>query len=144
MSEKPFYANLEEITLCNDSYRKVLYTGKNQQFVLMSIKPLDDIHLETHPETDQFIRIEKGKGVAIIDKKIYDLHDGIGLIIPAGAKHQIKNTSENEHLKLYTIYSPPEHKDKLEQINNPDKFKYLKYKTKYLELKQNGGWITPP
>ena len=71
--------------------------------------------------------------IIIIDKKIYDLHDGIGLIIPAGAKHQIKNTSENEHLKLYTIYSPPEHKDGLIQQENPDfKKKYLKYKKKYL------------
>ena len=141
---EPFYKNIEELTLQNSSYRKVLYTGKQQQFVIMSIPPSDDIHMETHPETDQFIRIEKGKGVAIINKKNYDLHDGIGLIIPAGAEHQIKNTSDTEDLKLYTIYSPPEHSDGKEDKENPDKSKYLKYKMKYLELKQKGGYFTPP
>ncbi len=132
---EPFYANVENETLQNSSYRKVLYTGKHQQFVIMSIPPLDDIHMEVHKTHDQFMRIEKGNGVAIINNKKYKLYDGIGLIIPAGAEHQIKNTSDTEDLKLYTIYSPPEHSADREDKKNPDKSKYLKYKMKYLELK---------
>lgn len=140
---KPFYANIENDTICNTFYRKVLYTSKYEQFVLMSIKPNDDIHMEVHKDHDQFIKIEKGTGEAIINNITYKLFDGIGLIIPAGFKHQIKNTNPNEHLKLFTIYSPPEHEDKLIQENNPDKLihennpdkyknKYLKYKYKYM------------
>ena len=133
-----FYEDIETKTQENTAYRKVVYTGK-QQFVYMSIKPLDDIHKEVHNEHDQFIRIEDGEGTAIINDKTYKLYDGIGLIIPAGATHQIINTSKDKDLKLYTIYSPPEHKSNTLQINNPDKEyknKYLKYKNKYLRLKQ--------
>jgi mannose-6-phosphate isomerase-like protein (cupin superfamily) len=141
---KIFYENIEENTIKNNSYRKVVYTGK-LQFVYMSIKPQDNIHLEVHKDHDQFICIEKGTGIAIINEKKYNLTDGIGLIIPAGAKHKILNTSTFYDLKLYTIYSPPEHTDKLEQVNNPDKkiqvnnykHKYLKYKEKYISLKKS-------
>jgi len=136
-----FYENVEEETKKNDLYRKVVYTGK-QQFVYMSIEPNDGIHLETHPDHDQFIRIEEGKGVAIIDDKVHKLFDGIGIIIPAGCKHEIKNTSSKKKLKLYSIYSPPEHdKDRIDKTN-PDKTnvnlqkKYLKYKKKYFSLKE--------
>jgi hypothetical protein len=141
-----FYENVEEETKKNDLYRKVVYTGK-QQFVYMSIEPNDGIHLETHPDHDQFIRIEEGEGVAIIDDKEHKLFDGIGIIIPAGCKHEIKNTSSEKKLKLYSIYSPPEHdKDRIDEIN-PDKNnivetnknlqkKYLKYKKKYFLLKE--------
>jgi len=138
-----FYGNIEKQTIQNESYRKVAYTGK-LQFVYMSIKPLDNIHMEVHKDHDQFIRIEKGQGIALINEKEYKLYDGIGLVIPAGFKHMITNTSDKEELKLYTIYSPPEHADKLEQSVNPDKLdnpdnykqKYLKYKNKYLALKK--------
>ena len=141
-----FYENVEKLTIENNSYRKVVYTG-NLQFVYMSIKPKDNIHIEVHKDHDQFIRIEQGHGVAIINEKTYDLTDGIGLIIPAGSTHEIKNISENDPLKLYTIYAPSEHTDKLEQVDNPDKInidtskdnyrlKYLKYKSKYLALKK--------
>ncbi len=138
-----FYQNVEEMTLGNNLYRNVVYTGKEQQFVYMSIKPQDDIHKEIHPDHDQFIRIEKGQGIAIINGYNYDLYDGIGLIIPAGAQHQIINTSRNEDLKLYSIYSPPEHPNGRIDINNPDKKeveqlkrKYLKYKKKYLSIRK--------
>ena len=147
-----FYENVEKKTKENNSYRKVVYTGKFQ-FVYMSIKPLDNINMEIHKDHDQFIRIEQGKGIAIINGEKYDLTDGIGLIIPAGSTHEIKNISENVVLKLYTIYAPSEHADKLEQVDNPDKnisvisknnntskdnyrLKYLKYKSKYLALKK--------
>ena len=145
---KIFYANVEKETLSNKNYRKVVFTGKSQQFVYMSLKPLDTIHKETHPDHDQFIRIEKGIGKAIIDGIEYPLFDGIGLIIPAGTEHEIINLSNTEELKLYSIYSPPEHPPGRVDIINPDKSnttmtkknsklkdKYIKYKEKYLSLK---------
>ena len=151
-----FHQNIEETTLENNLYRKVLYTGKYMQFVLMSVK--DDIHLETHNKVDQFIRIEQGIGKAIIDNKEYNLKDGIGIIIPAGSAHKIINLGETP-LKLYSIYAPPEHPSNRIDIVNPDKIegkedkeykedkevkilveklysKYMKYKNKYLQLKK--------
>ena len=133
-----FYENIEKKTLENNLYRNVVYTGKQQQFVYMSLEPNDDIHMEMHPEHDQFIRIEQGQGEAIVDGKTYELYDGIGIIIPAGSQHQIKNKSSTEKLKLYSIYSPPEHPQGKIDILNPDfkyKQKYLKYKQKYLSIK---------
>ena len=136
-----FYENIEKKTLSNENYRDVAYTSKFQQFVYMSLKPLDTIHMETHPDHDQFIRIEKGRGVAIVNGIEYPLLDGIGLIIPAGSAHKIINLSNTEELKLYSIYSPPEHPPGHIDKTNPDKSndnfnsKYLKYKEKYLTLK---------
>jgi mannose-6-phosphate isomerase-like protein (cupin superfamily) len=115
-----FHENIEKNTIKNKSYRKVSYTGKKLQFVYMNIKPMDIIHKEVHKTHDQFIRVEKGKGIAIINNKKYKLQDGIGVIIPAGAIHEIKNTSKKDELKLYTIYAPPEHPKKLEQKTNPE------------------------
>ena len=134
-SNNVFYENIKEKTIENKYYRQVVYTGK-MQLVYMSLKPLDQIHMEVHPDNDQFFRIEKGNGQAIVNGQVYKLGDGIGLIIPAGAEHQIKNTSETEDLKLSSIYTPPEHKPDRLDVNNPDKFahKYLKYKQKYLKL----------
>jgi len=118
-----FHEDIEKNTIKNKNYRKVSYTGKKLQFVYMSIKPLDNIHKEVHKSHDQFIRVEKGEGVAIIEKKKYKLKDGIGLIIPAGKVHEIKNTSKTVELKLYTIYAPPEHRPNLIVKMNPDKNK---------------------
>jgi mannose-6-phosphate isomerase-like protein (cupin superfamily) len=134
-SNNVFYENIEKNTGENPNYRKVVYTGK-MQLVYMSLKPLDQIHMEVHQDHDQFFRIEKGKGKATVNGQEYELYDGIGLIVPAGAQHQIKNTSETEDLKLCSIYTPPEHKPDRLDVNNPDRFKhkYLKYKNKYLEL----------
>lgn len=118
----PFYSeNVEELTKSNNDYRRVLYTGMNQQFVLMSIPPNDGIKLEIHKSHDQFIRIEQGEGKAIIGNSTYGLKDGSAFIVPANTPHQISNTSKTEPLKLYTIYSPPEHPVKLTQSTNPDK-----------------------
>lgn len=110
---KGFKDNLEKDTLENDNFRKVLYTGKHSQLVLMSLKPGEEIGMETHPKNDQFMRIEKGYGKAVIDGHEYQLKDGVSVLVPAGAKHNIINTSEAEKMKLYTIYSPPHHKDGL-------------------------------
>jgi mannose-6-phosphate isomerase-like protein (cupin superfamily) len=106
-----FNTNIEKETLENNNYRKALYTGKYSQLVLMNLKPLEEIGFETHPENDQFFRIEKGSGKCIIDGHEYALKDGMAIIVPAGAKHNVINTSATDDLKLYTIYSPAHHKD---------------------------------
>jgi mannose-6-phosphate isomerase-like protein (cupin superfamily) len=116
-----FHENIEKNTIKNKNYRNVVYTGKKLQFVYMSLKPLDNIHKEIHKTHDQFIRVESGNGIAIIENKKYKLKDGIGLIIPAGKIHEIKNTSSKKELKLYTIYAPPEHRPNLIVKINPDK-----------------------
>lgn len=125
---KGFCANIEKETLENDNFRKVLYTGARSQLVLMSLKPLEDIGMEIHTENDQFFRFEQGQGKCIIDDNEYELKDGVAIVIPSGAKHNIINTSETDDLKLYTIYSPAHHKDgtirktKQEAIDNEEEF----------------------
>lgn len=108
---KGFNANIEQETLENTNFRKVLYTGKHSQLVLMSLKPMEEIGMEVHSDNDQFFRFEKGQGKCIIDGNEYELKDGSVIVVPAGAQHNIINTSDAEDLKLYTIYSPAHHKD---------------------------------
>jgi mannose-6-phosphate isomerase-like protein (cupin superfamily) len=108
---KGFKTNIEKDTIKNKNFRKVLYTAKNSQLVLMSLKPKEDIGMETHPENDQFLRFEGGTGRVEIDGSKYTVKDGDAVVIPAGAKHNVTNTSAAEELKIYTIYSPPHHKD---------------------------------
>lgn len=108
---KGFNTNIEKDTLENENFRKVLYTGKHCQLVLMNLKPLEEIGMEVHEENDQFFRFEQGEGKCIIDGNEYALTDGSVIIVPAGAEHNIINMSETEDLKLYTIYSPAHHKD---------------------------------
>lgn len=108
---KGFFTNIERETLENQNFRKVLYTAKHSQLVLMSLKPGEEIGMEVHPDNDQFFRFEKGQGKCIIDGNEYELKDGVAIVVPAGAQHNVINTSETEELKLYTIYSPPHHKD---------------------------------
>jgi mannose-6-phosphate isomerase-like protein (cupin superfamily) len=108
---KGFNANIEKETLENENFRRVLYTGKHSQLVLMSLRPTEEIGTEVHPDNDQFFRFEKGEGKCIIDENEYTLSDGSAIVVPAGAEHNIINTSETEALKLYTIYSPAHHKD---------------------------------
>ena len=102
---------IEEATLENVNFRKVLYTSKHSQLVLMSLKPKEEIGMEVHEENDQFFRFEKGQGKCIIDGNEYEVGDGVAVVVPVGAQHNIINTSETEDLKLYTIYSPAHHKD---------------------------------
>ncbi|MBW3019888.1 cupin domain-containing protein [Candidatus Woesearchaeota archaeon] len=110
--KKGFYSNIEQETLNNNSFRKVLYTGENMQLVLMSLEPKENIGLEVH-DVDQFFRFESGNGQVIINNNTYDVKDGDSVIIPASAKHDIINTG-NSTLKLYTLYSPPQHLDGIE------------------------------
>jgi mannose-6-phosphate isomerase-like protein (cupin superfamily) len=108
---KGFASNIEKDTLENENFRKVLYTGKHSQLVLMSLKPNEEIGMEVHEENDQFFRFEKGQGKCIIDGNEYLLSDGVAIVVPAGAQHNVINTSDSEDLKMYTIYSPAHHKD---------------------------------
>jgi mannose-6-phosphate isomerase-like protein (cupin superfamily) len=107
---KGYVTNIEEDTLGNRDFRRVLYTAKNTQLVLMNIRPNEDIGEEIH-SLDQFIRVEAGHGVAILDGKEHRVSDGFALVIPAGTKHNVVNDSATEDLKLYSLYSPPEHRD---------------------------------
>lgn len=106
-----FNNNIEQETLDNTNFRKVLYTGHNCQLVLMSLQREEDIGMEVHKENDQFFRFEAGEGKVIIDGNEYNVEDGSAIIVPAGAEHNVINTSSTKELKLYTIYSPPHHKD---------------------------------
>lgn len=112
MCMKGYIIHIEQETLNNTDFRRVLYTGRHSQLVLMSIEPGDEIGAETHADVDQFLRIESGEGKAVIDGKERPLEDGSAIVVPAGARHNIINTSQDKPLKLYTIYSPPEHLDK--------------------------------
>lgn len=108
---KGFATNIETATRTNSNFRKVLYTGKHSQLVLMSLAVGEEIGMETHPENDQFFRFETGQGKCNIDGNEYIVGDGDVIIVPAGAKHNVINMSKTEELKLYTIYSPAHHKD---------------------------------
>jgi len=110
---KGFNANIEKDTLENNNFRKVLYTGKHSQLVLMSLAPKEEIGMETHADNDQFFRFEKGQGKCIINDNEYDVSDGSAIVVPAGAEHNIINVSATEELKLYTIYSPAHHQDRV-------------------------------
>ena len=106
---KGFNANIEKLTLESSNFRQVLYTGKHSQLVLMSLKPKEEIGMETHPDNDQFFRFEKGTGKCVIDGNEYEVSDGSAIVVPAGAEHNVINVSDFEDLKLYTIYSPAHH-----------------------------------
>jgi mannose-6-phosphate isomerase-like protein (cupin superfamily) len=105
-----FLIDIEEATTRNDHFRQVLFTAPHSQLVLMSLKPGEEIGTETH-HLDQFIRIEAGEGTARLNGQNYPVKDGSALVIPAGTEHNVINDGEKGALKLYTIYSPPEHKD---------------------------------
>lgn len=106
-----FVENIDKLTQSNEFFRQVIYTAKNMQLVLMNLKPNSEIGEEIH-DLDQFIKIEDGQGVAILDGKRHEISNGYAVVIPAGCKHNILNTSSNSDMKLYTVYSPPEHRDR--------------------------------
>lgn len=112
--------NIEEETLKNNNFRQVLYTGKNTQLVLMVIEPESEIGSEVHTENDQFFRFEEGEGKVIIDENEYLVSDGTAVVVPAGSRHNVINTSSTQKLKLYTLYSPPHHKDKIVRATKED------------------------
>jgi mannose-6-phosphate isomerase-like protein (cupin superfamily) len=108
---KGFKGNIEQATHENSDFRRVLYTSKHSQLVLMCLQPGEEIGMEVHAENDQFFRFESGHGICIIDGNEYELKDGDAVVVPVGAEHNIINVSQSESLKLYTIYSPAHHKD---------------------------------
>lgn len=117
---KGYKTSLENETKKNSDFRRVLYTGKYSQLVLMSLKPQEEIGMETHNHLDQFFRFEEGEGKVVIDGVDHKVKDGDAVIVPAGAKHNVVNTSKKLELKLYTIYSPPEHQDKVVRHTKAD------------------------
>jgi mannose-6-phosphate isomerase-like protein (cupin superfamily) len=116
---KGYKNDIETTVLENENFRKVLYTSDHMQLVVMSLGPGEEIGFETHSETDQFFRFEEGKAKCIIDKTEYEARSGDIVIVPAGAKHNIINSGTDE-LKLYTIYSPPHHKDGIVQATKAE------------------------
>lgn len=106
-----FSVNIEDKTLQNPNFRHVLYTTPRSQLVIMTLQPGEDIGLEKHEGHDQFIRVEAGYGEAILDGELHMLEDGVALVIPAGTEHNVINTSPSEKMRLYTLYTPPEHPD---------------------------------
>lgn len=106
-----YVANIEKATKDNDDFRKVLFTAGHSQLVVMTLEPGEEIGMEVHGNLDQFIRIEEGAGKAVLDGKEYDIRAEWAVVIPAGTEHNIVNSSGKQKMKLYTIYSPPEHPD---------------------------------
>ncbi|MHB1005899.1 MAG: cupin domain-containing protein [Chloroflexota bacterium] len=106
-----FSINIEQKTAQNDNFRQVLYTAPHSQLVVMALRPGEEIGMETHGDGDQFIRVESGEGEAIMDGQRTTLRDGMAIVIPAGTRHNVVNTSTSKPLRLYTVYSPPEHPD---------------------------------
>lgn len=109
-----FVADIEQETVDNDDYRRVLFTADNMQLVLMSLRPGEDIGSEIHMNVDQFFRFEAGNGISVINGEEHEIKDGDCIIVPKGARHNIINTGV-EDLKLYSLYSPPNHPDGLVQ-----------------------------
>ena len=106
-----YSTNIEKKTLENRNFREVLHTAPHSQLVVMTLQPGEEIGLERHENGDQFIRVESGQGEAIMDGERHALSDGTAVVIPAGAEHNVINTSPTEPLRLYTVYSPPQHPD---------------------------------
>jgi mannose-6-phosphate isomerase-like protein (cupin superfamily) len=106
-----YVTHIEEKTLKNNNFREVLKTTSRSQLVVMSLKPGEEIGMEVHNDVDQFLRIEAGTGKAVLDGKEYPLEDGSAVVVPAGVEHNFINTSKDQDMKLYSIYTPPEHPD---------------------------------
>lgn len=116
---KGYKSNIETDTTGNNNFRKVVYTGKHMQLVLMCLKPGEDIGEEVHGENDQFFRFESGSGKCSIDGNEYQVAADDAVIVPAGARHNIKNTG-GEDLKFYTIYGPSHHKDGIVRVTKQE------------------------
>ena len=117
---KGFKSNIEKDTLKNENFRKVLYTSKHLQIVLMTLKTGEEIGEEVHIGIDQFFRFESGNGKCIIDGNEYSVSDGDVIIVPAGSRHNVINNDSSEDLKMYTIYTPPNHQDGLINMTKKD------------------------
>ncbi len=117
---KGFVGNIEQLTRENTDYRRVLYTAAHSQLVLMSLKPGEEIGEETHKDSDQFFRFETGDGKVVINGVESAVRDGSAVIVPAGALHNVINTSTTTDLKIYTLYSPAHHKDQTVHATKAD------------------------
>ena len=106
-----YVGKIEELTLQNDYFRQVIFTAPHSQLVLMSLNPNEEIGEETHVNVDQFFRIEQGEGKVVLNGEEHIFSDGFAIVVPAGTRHNVINTSSDKKLKLYTIYSPANHKD---------------------------------
>ncbi len=120
-----FHVSLEQATLSNDDFRRVLFTAKHMQLVLMTLQSGEEIGLETHDTHDQFIRVEEGEGKAIIGNEEFSLMDGSAIIVPAGSQHNVINSGEKP-MKLYTVYAPAEHPDGTVHHNKAEADEYEK------------------
>lgn len=118
--KKGYKLNIEKVTTENMNFRSVLYTGQHLQLVLMSLRPREEIGLETHHENDQFFRFEAGQGRVIIGETEYEVNAGDAIIIPSGVQHNVINISDDEYLKMYTIYAPSHHKDGIVRITRQE------------------------
>ena len=114
-----YVGELEKETDDNKYYRRVLFTGSHLQLVVMSLKPLEEIGTETHDDVDQFIRIESGHGLTVLNGHTYELKEGDAILILAGVEHNVINNDHTHLLKLYTVYGPPEHPPKTLELNHP-------------------------
>jgi mannose-6-phosphate isomerase-like protein (cupin superfamily) len=115
-----YVTNIERDTLTNEDYRRVVFTGPNTQLVLMTLRPGEEIGLEAHAGHDQFIRVEAGSGYVQLDGERHELQDGSAAVIPSGTEHNVVNTSRTDAMRLYTLYSPPEHRDGTVQHTKAD------------------------
>ena len=116
---KGYVTNIEQESLANENFRKVLYTDERVQLVVMALKPLEDIGAEVH-QLDQFIRVEGGEGKAVLNGVEHAIRDGFAVVVPKGALHNIINTSADKPLKLYTVYAPPNHKNGTIHVTKAD------------------------
>ena len=108
---KGFVDDIEKLTVDNADFRRVLYTGRYLQLVLMALRPGEEIGEEVHEDRDQFFRVEQGRGEVVIDGRAHAVEDDDAIVVPAGARHNVRNTGDAP-LKLYTLYGPPEHRDR--------------------------------
>lgn len=106
-----YVGNIEKETLANNNFRRVVFTGKYSQLVVMSLLPNEEIGVEVHPTVDQFFRVDAGEGKVVMNREEHPIGNGDAIVVPAGTEHNVINTSASQPLKLYTIYSPPQHKD---------------------------------
>ena len=117
--KRGFCDDIEDLTEKNEDFRRVLYTGEQLQLVLMTLQPGEEIGEEVHADRDQFYRIEEGEGIIDIDGRENPVEDDIAVIVPAGTRHNVRNTSDDP-LRFYTIYGPPEHKDGVVQATKAE------------------------
>lgn len=117
---KGYFVHLEEETVGNEKFRKVLFTAKHSQLVLMALEPGEEIGMETHEDNDQFFRFDRGEGKVVVDGEVFEVSDGDAVVVPAGSEHNVVNTSGKERLRFYTVYSPAHHPEGTEHATKEE------------------------